>query len=56
MTHDAEAVAFVKRLLSGIMKKFTVIRGSTGETIFENNKNNRNKDLIKAAKKFLKED
>lgn len=56
MTHDAEAVAFVKRLLSGIMKKFTVIRGSTGETIFENNKNNRNKDLIKAAKQFLKED
>lgn len=56
MTHDPETVAFTKRLLSGIMKKWTVIRGSTSETIFENNKGNRNKDLIKAAKQFLKED
>ena len=56
MTHDPETVAFAKRLLSGIMKKWTVIRGSTSETIFENNKGNRNKDLIKAAKQFLKED
>lgn len=56
MTHDPEAVAFAKRLLSGIMKKWTVIRGSTSETIFENNKGNRNRDLIKAAKQFLKED
>lgn len=56
MTHDPETVGFTKRLLSGIMKKWTVIRGSTSETIFENNKGNRNKDLIKAAKQFLKED
>ena len=56
MTHDTEAVAFAKRLLSGIMKKWTVIRGSTSETIFSNNKNNRNKDLMKAAKKFLIEE
>lgn len=56
MTHDAEAVAFCKRLLSRIMRKWTVIRGSTRETIFENNKGNRNKDLIKTAKKFLKEE
>ena len=56
MTHDPETFTFAKRLLSGIMKKWTVIRGSTSETIFENNKGNRNRDLIKAAKQFLKED
>lgn len=56
LTHDAETVDFSRRLLSGIMRKWTVIRGSTSETIFSNNKGNRNKDLIKAAKKFLQED
>lgn len=56
LVHDPAVVAYTKRVLQGIMDKWTVIRGSTRETVFENNKGNRNRELYRAAKQFLRED
>jgi hypothetical protein len=38
--HDDKVFRHCKRMLNNILKKHTVIRGKTGETIFENNKDN----------------
>lgn len=56
LVHDPSVVEYARRLMSGIMSRWTVIRGSTRETVFQNNKNNRNKALYQAALQFLRED
>lgn len=56
LIHDPAAVEFARKLCAGIMDRWTVIRGSTRETVFSNNRENRNRELYRAAKRFLKED
>lgn len=54
--HDPAVVAYVRKVLAGIMSRWTVVKGSTRETIFENNKENRTTDLWKRVNEFLSVD
>lgn len=45
----------IKTLLNGIMKKFCILRGYTGKTIFENNTNNTGKKAFEAVEEGLKD-
>lgn len=52
--HDREVVKYVRKLMTGIMKKWTVVKGLTRETIFENNADNRTTALWQQVKHFVR--
>lgn len=51
--HDEAVVDFCRKLLQGIMNRWTVIRGSTREMVFTNNTGNRNTDLFQTVQSFI---
>lgn len=51
--HDNRLFHRIKALLNGIMKKFCILRGYSGKTIFENNINNTSKKAFEAVKEGL---
>lgn len=55
MFHDDKLFRKIKTLLNGIMKKFCILRGYSGKTIFENNTNNTGKKAFEAVEEGLKD-
>lgn len=53
MTHCQETIRFCKNIFDGIMNKWTVIKGSTRETVFKNNNGNLSKEAMKAVQTFI---
>lgn len=54
-TSDPEIFAYCNKMIDEIMKKFQIIDGLHGRTIFENNKHNRAKQMTQAVKQILEE-
>ena len=48
--HDDKLFRRIKTLLNSIMKKFCILRGYSGKTIFENNTNNTGQKAFEAMK------
>ena len=55
MVHDDKLFRKIKTLLNGIMKKFCILRGYSGKTIFENNTNNTGKKAFEAVEEEMKD-
>ena len=53
MFHDDKLFRKIKTLLNGIMKKFCILRGYSGKTIFENNTNNTGKKAFEAVEEGM---
>lgn len=47
--HDDKLFRRIKTMLNGVMKKFCILRGYSGKTIFENNTNNTGKKAFEAV-------
>lgn len=53
MFHDDKLFRKIKTLLNGIMKKFCILRGYSGKTIFENNTNNIGKKAFETVEEGM---
>ncbi len=53
--HDDKLFRRIKTLLNSIMKKFCILRGYSGKTIFENNTNNTGQKAFEAVEEGMKD-